>query len=403
MKKQILTLTAVLSLTVTSLLTPSSLEPAAKAAETKSVTRFKDVSTSHWANSAITWAVKENIVAGYPDETFKPSKSVTRAEFIKMLVDALHIPHSSGSTPWYQAYVHEAIEAGLHSEADFKAYDKPITRYEIAKIVANSLATLPEYEAYLESFGSLYYMDLPFTDHMKFSKAEVPYVALSYATRIINGYPDESFGKDKPATRAEAVAMLQSLTGVMKKNPNSFQYLNELMEIATYGSNGETMSNLERKANILVDDMTVEHGNYTATLKRLYVIPFEGDKKSMFERKFVGDRDEIHPWYAQSKRGLAVGVVDITFKKEGSINLFTSNLFVSPFPGFGEQLPSERYNFIFEYMNNPPGFKKGETREVVIYGAYENSSISVSFLSKNNQEGGWIQLFFNPDNEYLNR
>src|SRR5690606_19873926 len=50
---------------------------------TNSVTSFKDMK-GHWAEKAVTNAVKAGYVSGYPDGTFKPNKEVTRAEFTKM-------------------------------------------------------------------------------------------------------------------------------------------------------------------------------------------------------------------------------------------------------------------------------------------------------------------------------
>lgn len=40
---------------------------------------------SHWANSAIQWAIQEQVANGYEDGTFKPDAQVTEAEFLAML------------------------------------------------------------------------------------------------------------------------------------------------------------------------------------------------------------------------------------------------------------------------------------------------------------------------------
>jgi len=50
---------------------------------------FKDVPSNHWAASFITLANKEEIIKGYEDKTFKPNKSVTRAEAVTMTVRML--------------------------------------------------------------------------------------------------------------------------------------------------------------------------------------------------------------------------------------------------------------------------------------------------------------------------
>jgi hypothetical protein len=49
---------------------------------------FKDVDSSFWGYSAITWGVQQKITSGYEDNTFKPGKTVTEEEFITLLVQA---------------------------------------------------------------------------------------------------------------------------------------------------------------------------------------------------------------------------------------------------------------------------------------------------------------------------
>lgn len=46
---------------------------------------FSDLASNHWAHNDIMTLVNEGTINGYEDGTFKPSKSVTRAEFVKMI------------------------------------------------------------------------------------------------------------------------------------------------------------------------------------------------------------------------------------------------------------------------------------------------------------------------------
>ncbi|MFD2672381.1 S-layer homology domain-containing protein [Marinicrinis sediminis] len=398
MKKIMITLTAVLSLTVTSLLTPSSLEPAAKAAEAKSVTRFKDVSTSHWANSAITWAVKENIVAGYPDATFRPSKSVTRAEFIKMLVDALHLPHSSGSTPWYQAYVHEAVESKIHSQADFKSYNEPISRLEMIRLAARSLARSEKYEAYLKAFEGLYNGDIPFVDYKELKKADVPYTGLVVGSKIMNGFPDASLGLKKNATRAEAVAIIQNLiTTQSSKHPSDFQYLQELRELAETGMNATAVSELEPLLNLIEEQKVIEHYNFDAKLKRVYVIPIEGDTVSFYERKFLWDRDELEERFLKNRTGYITAVLDVTYKKDGSHTIFRNAMYLSPSSLFRYQEARKNFGYVQSYMSDIFEAKKGETFEVVLHGIYSKEYFGIDLITNTAYKNSGFPVLHNPN------
>ena len=47
--------------------------------------RFKDVPVETWYSKAVTYATTNQIVAGYPDHTFRPKNTITREEFITML------------------------------------------------------------------------------------------------------------------------------------------------------------------------------------------------------------------------------------------------------------------------------------------------------------------------------
>ena len=46
----------------------------------------KDIA-GHWAESSITSMINKGYVNGYPDGTFKPNATITRAEFMKMIVN----------------------------------------------------------------------------------------------------------------------------------------------------------------------------------------------------------------------------------------------------------------------------------------------------------------------------
>ena len=52
---------------------------------------FKDVPMNHWANSVIAKAVHENLLKGYPDGLFKPNNNVTRAEALCALSKGINI------------------------------------------------------------------------------------------------------------------------------------------------------------------------------------------------------------------------------------------------------------------------------------------------------------------------
>ena len=48
-------------------------------------------SISAWAKEAVATAVKNGIINGYPDNTFRPRANATRAEAVTVVVNALNI------------------------------------------------------------------------------------------------------------------------------------------------------------------------------------------------------------------------------------------------------------------------------------------------------------------------
>lgn len=125
--------------------------------------KFKDVSTGTWYNSAVSALTANGIVNGYSDGTFRPEKAVTRAEF---LVLALRFSRTPTET------------------------------------------------------AGKYFSDVPV------SHWAANYIQTAVRNGFISGYSDGSFRPDIQITRAEAVTMLNRITGrnqcVMSDNINSF-------------------------------------------------------------------------------------------------------------------------------------------------------------------------------------
>ncbi|MHC5831491.1 MAG: S-layer homology domain-containing protein, partial [Nostoc sp.] len=53
---------------------------------------FKDVPANYWAKNYIQALASQNIIAGFPDGSFKPNEPVTRAQFAAIVTKALTPP-----------------------------------------------------------------------------------------------------------------------------------------------------------------------------------------------------------------------------------------------------------------------------------------------------------------------
>lgn len=62
------------------------------------VAALTDVPNSYWAAQYIEYLNSRNIVTGYPDNTFRPERPVTRAEFAVMLAKSRNLPTTGGGS-----------------------------------------------------------------------------------------------------------------------------------------------------------------------------------------------------------------------------------------------------------------------------------------------------------------
>lgn len=139
MKKQF---TKIVRIALATVLTISMMNSTASYAQADT-TQFSDVKSNHWAKSAITEGVSKGYVDGYTNGTFKPEASVTRAEFVKMVVSAMKFETTPASGKWYTEYVDAASNSGLYASTDFNnneaAWSKVMTREEMARVAARAI------------------------------------------------------------------------------------------------------------------------------------------------------------------------------------------------------------------------------------------------------------------------
>ena len=78
-------------------------------------TRFSDVKVNEWYTGYINIAANENVIAGYPDGTFRPNEKVSNSEAVTMLVNSLglkQVVDKAGGT-WPSNYMSKASQLGI--------------------------------------------------------------------------------------------------------------------------------------------------------------------------------------------------------------------------------------------------------------------------------------------------
>ncbi len=135
---------ALISLTLSSLLLFFNVSPAFAAS-------FSDLQDDHWAYKEINNLTERGIIAGYPDETFKPENNVNRAEFTKMVIEILDKDDIQVNaentftdiTPDFWAYedILRSKQLGLvvgYPDNTFRPY-RNITKSEATSIVSKTI------------------------------------------------------------------------------------------------------------------------------------------------------------------------------------------------------------------------------------------------------------------------
>ena len=164
--------------------------------------QLKDLS-GHWAQGVISELIKAGAISGYPDGSFRPDSSITRAEFAAVLVKALKLEPRSGVTfsdtvgHWAQVSIETAAGHGIVSGYENGSFgpDNLITREQMAVMIVKA-ADLSAGEG------------KTFTDAGQIGAWAKTAVAAASGNSIISGYPDGSFRPQANATRAEAAAVI---------------------------------------------------------------------------------------------------------------------------------------------------------------------------------------------------
>ena len=175
-----------------------SMIPAASAASLSDI-------KGHWAEEYINYGVTAGYISGYTDGTFLPNKTVTRAEFSKMVNSALGISHTAvvsfadiKSSDWFYTDVRKAVSAAYvsgYADGTFGP-NKNITRQEAA-VILSRIVTEPELA------GTAAYKDSASIDSWA-SDAVAKMAAKTY----MQGDQNNNFRPKAALTRAEAAKIL---------------------------------------------------------------------------------------------------------------------------------------------------------------------------------------------------
>ncbi|MBW4647188.1 MAG: family 10 glycosylhydrolase [Kastovskya adunca ATA6-11-RM4] len=188
---------------------------------------FSDVQGT-WAQPCIEQLAQQQIISGYPDGSFKPSASVTRAEFAAMLARAFPTASevNSGSqfidvpnSYWAHNVISKAARTGFLSGYPGQIFrpTQRIPRVQVLVSLANGLKYVPTEAAATT-------LNAAFTDTKAIPEYATEAIAAATERQLVVNYPNvRSLNPNQSATRADVAAFLCQSTGIA--NAISKQYI----------------------------------------------------------------------------------------------------------------------------------------------------------------------------------
>jgi len=183
---------------------------------------FADVRPGDRYYSAVEALATSGVVTGYPDGTFHPYATVTRAQFALMTATMLQLPADGiapftdvSSTDWFGPAVAALYQAGIvqGSASDLFAPGADIARQQAASLLMRAetyrLTQQPQEGVSVELDSTQVGTWLQgFRDRSAISEDHSSAVAEAYRLGIISGYDDGRFYPFLTLTRAQAAVML---------------------------------------------------------------------------------------------------------------------------------------------------------------------------------------------------
>lgn len=159
----------------------------------------------HWAEASINQLIGSHAISGYPDNTFRPENTITRAEFATILMKAFNFAPKANVVVFFDTYKHWAKDAisnatayGIVSGYDLMSFgpEDKVTREQMAVMIYHAC----------NMDGS--FQGKTFTDQSSIATWASNAVAAVSQKSLMGGYADGSFRPQGLATRAEAATLI---------------------------------------------------------------------------------------------------------------------------------------------------------------------------------------------------
>lgn len=184
---------------------------------------------AHWARAEIGSLLRIGAIGGFPDGSFRPDDTITKAQFVRLLTAALRITLTDSAAPfagmrshWAESACSAAVSADILRIEDYPdgfSPDSPLSRLEFATMLVRAGG--------LSGGSPVGFSDLALVDEER-----LRHVWAVADAGLVTGFPDGTFRPGNPATRAEAavtVVRLLNLRASISPSAADFALASELM------------------------------------------------------------------------------------------------------------------------------------------------------------------------------
>lgn len=205
--------------------TPVETTPATDDELLPAVTGFSDVPSTHGFYTAIMDCAAKGITSGYADGTFRPTNSVTRAQFCVMLSRAFYpnevkkYDTDEYKKVWFGPNTKALSVAGVLTRTSFqyayntsRAMDQVINRYDMATLMTNIMAT----KGFSATAAQKTEAQKKIADYKSIPSQYQDAVKNVFALGIITGYSDGTFGGERVMNRGQGCVVIYRM---MKYTP----------------------------------------------------------------------------------------------------------------------------------------------------------------------------------------
>ena len=186
--------------------------------------QFSDVSNTNQSYVAINYLSEKGVLKGYPDGTFQPDKAVNRAESLKIIFEGLGIKMEDGislddlfsdvdSSAWFAKYVAQAKSSQVINGNPDGTYapDRTVSRCEFLKIMLNSIGFKKD-----QWENAQYYADVASTEWY------TPFMNYAGKAGLILADASNNLYPAKQLSRAEVADMLYLLLVILNSKIHNF-------------------------------------------------------------------------------------------------------------------------------------------------------------------------------------